>query len=99
MNPIEKLFDENNDENIILYGEDNEAIEFEQIAVIYLDDTPYALLHPVVTLPDMEEDEALVFEIIEEDGEEGLQVCDDDVVVDAVFEEYYELLRENGLDV
>ena len=99
MNPIEKLFDEDNGDNIILYGEDDEAIEFEQIAVIYLGDTPYALLHPVITPPEMEEDEALVFEIAESDGEECLRVCEDDDVVGAVFEEYYQLLRESGVDV
>lgn len=99
MNPVEKLFDENNNDNIILYTENGEAIEFEQIAVIYLGDEPYALLHPAITPADMEEDEALVFEIVEIDGEECLQICDDDEVVDAVFEEYYELLREAGVDV
>ena len=30
-NIIDALFDENNRENIILYGENEEAVEFEQI--------------------------------------------------------------------
>ena len=99
MQPIDKLFDENNDDNIILYNEEDEAIEFEQIALLYLGEAPYALLRPVVTLPPMQEDEALVFEIAEIDGEECLQICEDDQIIDMVFQEYYKLLRESGIDV
>ena len=99
MTPVEKLLDENNDENIILYNENDEEVEFEQIAVIYLDDTPFALLHPVTEMDGVADDEAIVFEVIEMGGESYLEVCDDDETVDAVFEEYYRLLRASGVDV
>ena len=47
----------------------------------------------------MAEDEALVFAITEIDGEDCLMVEQDEAVVDAVFENYYQLLREAGVDV
>lgn len=37
MNPIDQIFDENNNDNIILYNENDEPMEFMQIAVIPLD--------------------------------------------------------------
>lgn len=99
MNVIEKLLDENNSDNIILYNENDEAMEFEQIASVYLGDEPFFILHPVTELEGVGEDEALVFGIVIEDGEEALEVVDDDDVVDAVFEEYYIMLEEAGVDV
>ena len=99
MNPIDKLYDENNTDNIILYNEEGEAVEFEQIALIPLDSSDFAILRPVVALEGMGEDEALVFGIEEVDGEETLVIVEDDDVVDAVFEEYYNMLRAEGVEV
>ena len=45
------------------------------------------------------EGEALVFVIAEVDGENALLLESDDAVIDAVFEDYYRLLREAGVDV
>lgn len=99
MDPIEMLFDENNTDNIILYNEDGEAMEFEQIALVPLDDETFVILRPVEQMEGLNEDEALVFGIETLDGEEVLAVVDDDDVVDAVFEAYYDMLREEGVDV
>lgn len=99
MDTIEKIFDDENNENIILYNADDEPVEFEQIAVITLEnDVTYVLLHPLGD-GEFEDNEALVFEIAEEDGEEFLRLCGDDATVDLVFEEYYRLLREAGVEV
>lgn len=99
MNPIAKIYDDNNSDNIILYNEENEPVEFEQIALIPLDGCDFVILHPVLDMEGVGEDEALVFAIEEVDGEDALVIVDDDDVVDAVFEEYYALLEESGVDV
>ena len=98
-NALDKLLDENNDDNIILYNEENEPVEFEQIALITLDGGVYVLLRPVDTLEFMADDEALVFEIEEFEDGQSLTIVDDEEVVDAVFDAYYALLEEAGVDV
>lgn len=93
MNPIDILLDEDNSENIILYGEDGEAIECEQIAIIELDGVTYALLHPL-DAEGLADDEALVFAIDESGDEPLLRLEDNEDIIDAVFEEYYMLVDE-----
>lgn len=97
--PIDMLLKEDNCGNIVLYNENNEAVEFEQIAVIPLCDKVYAILKPVCSTPEIGEDEALVFVIEEIDDEECIVIVEDDDVIDAVFDEYYKLLKANGIDV
>ncbi|MBQ8430653.1 MAG: DUF1292 domain-containing protein [Clostridia bacterium] len=97
VNPIDQILDENNMDNIILYNDKNEPFEFEQIAVIPLDEGEnqklYAILLPVTKLPGIEEDEAVTFELVEEDG--TIRICEDDAVIDRVLEEYEKLLEES----
>lgn len=96
--PIDMLLDENNSEPIVLYNEKDEPVAFEQIALIVLQGDPYAILKPVDEYQGVAEDEALVFLLDEdENGDRMLVVVEDDGVVDAVFEEYYALLRKEGL--
>lgn len=94
---IEKILDENCDDNIILYDEDDNAVEFEQVAVIPMDDSVYVLLVPVDPIEGVGEDEAIVFVIEEdEDNEPLLSIVMEDDVVDAVFAEYEKLVEEDG---
>lgn len=94
-NIIDKLFDEENDENIVLYGEDGKAIEFEQIAVVPQGEQIYVILCPVdYAAAGIGEDEAIVFAVREVDDEVQLEVVTDDAVIDAVFGEYEKLLEE-----
>ena len=67
-NPIEMLLDEDCNDNIVLFDEDGESTEFEQIAVVPLDDQLYCILRPI-DMPELDEDEAFVFEISEDDEE------------------------------
>ncbi len=99
LSPIDMLLDENNTENIKLYNEENEEIEFEQIALVPIENKTYAILRPVVEMEGIAEDEALVFVIDEIDDEDCLVIVEDDSVVDKVFEEYYKMLKEEGVDV
>lgn len=95
--PIDMLLDENNSEPITLYNENEEAVSFEQVALIPLHHELYAILKPIGEYQGVGEDEALVFVLEEELGERVLAVVEDDGIIDAVFEEYYALLRKEGL--
>ena len=91
--PLEMILDEDCDENIVLFDEDGESTEFEQIAVIPLDGQLYCILRPV-DLPDLDEDEAFVFAINEEDEEGSVDLVEDEDIIDEVFQLYYTLLDD-----
>lgn len=93
-NTIDRLFDENDTDPIVMYNEAGEALAFEQIALIPWNGSIYAILKPVEPVDGMADDEALVFVIVEEDGEEVLAIVEDETAIDAVFDEYYKLLAE-----
>ena len=42
--PVELLLDENNNDNIKLYDESNNCVEFEQIATIPMDERIFVIL-------------------------------------------------------
>ena len=95
MSAIDKLFDENNNDNIVLYNEKGEATEFEQVAIIPHGGKIYALLSLATPTDDIGEDEGFVFSIESgEDGKKTLQLVTDDTVIDAIFEVYEGLLDE-----
>lgn len=94
MNIIDMLLDENCNDNIILYDENGNETEFMQIALIPLQPRIFAILKPLNN-DLLAEDEALVFELILDD-DPYLEVCDEDDMVDAVFQAYYDLLGETG---
>ena len=45
---------------------------------------------------DLEENEALVFELVQMDGDMALQLVLEDDIIDAVFADYNRLLEEEG---
>lgn len=94
INPIDALFDEENNDAIVLLNEKGEEIAFEQIALIPLKEKVYAILKPVKPIEGVGEDEGLVFSIeTNADGQEYLVlVCDMDVIED-VFKVYDELVE------
>lgn len=91
---IDKIFDEDNNENVVLYNKNNEPVEFEQIFIMPLDGADYCILKPVEPLEGMSEDEGIVFTLQEVDGEEQLTVVQDQEIIDKVFDEYTRLLNE-----
>ena len=96
-NPIDRLFDENDCDPIVLYGEDGQEIAFEQIALIPLEGRVFVIMQPVELLEGMADDEALVFEILDRNGETVLDIVLDDEIIDAVFATYDILFAEaNG---
>ena len=70
-NPIDSLFDEDDNSPIVLFNEKGEKISFEQIAVIPLEERVFAILKPIEKTEGVGEDEALVFEVVEPEDEEG----------------------------
>ncbi len=99
LSPIDMLLDENNTDNIKLFNEENEEVEFEQIALVPIEEKVYAILKPVQTMDGVADDEALVFGIEEIDDEDCLVIVEEDAIVDKVFEEYYKMLKDEGIDV
>ncbi len=97
-NPIDRLFDENDSDPIILYGEDGQEIAFEQIALIPLEGRVFVIMQPVELLEGMADDEALVFEILDRNGETVLDIVLDDETIDAVFAKYDILFAEANAD-
>lgn len=86
---IDRFFDENNFENIKI--EDNGTeIEFEQVALVDYNEQYYVILHQVDSKDEYEVD---VFLIDEEKDE--LTYIDDELLCEAVFEVYYELLESD----
>ena len=94
-NPIDALFDPENNELIILFDEKGEEMPFEQIALIPLKEKVYAILKPARPIPGVGEDEGLVFSIeLNEIGEEFLALTTDEATIDAVFDVYDSLCEQ-----
>ena len=82
---VEIILDENNEDNITLsFGDNDEEIEFEQVAVIELDDEVFAVLHPLDTIDGIEEEEVLVFKINKEN--KAIELVEDPDIIDEVID-------------
>ncbi len=96
-NPIDALFDETNNDPIILFSEKGEEIAFEQIAIIPIKSKTYAILKPIKPIEGVGENEGLVFSIEEnEEGLEYLMLVTDEQVIDDVFNVYDQLVEEEN---
>ena len=94
-NILDQILDENNNDNIILYNENGEEVEFEQIAIIPLNDEIYLILKPVIAYEGMSEEEGLVFLIEEYENDTKFHLCTDDDIIVKVFEIYFSLCSDN----
>ncbi len=94
VDPIKQIFDENNYDNVILYDAENKPIEFEQVALIALDDSDkmYAILIPVTPMQGVEEGEGVIFAVDEASG--NLDVVNDQPTIDKVLSAYEALIAE-----
>ena len=87
MTNYEKIIDPNNLENIVITNSKGDSFELEQIALIPLHDTGYAILKPLKPeLLNMDQDEPLIFKL--NDEEEIIELCTDINVINKVFEKY-----------
>ena len=80
------------DEVITLYDENNNPVDFDEVAVIEYSGDFYALLQPVEPMEGLGEDEAIIFKIVQKDDEtDEFEPVTDDGVLDAVFNEYLKM--------
>lgn len=91
---IKALLNENNNDNIFLEF-NNEYIEFEQYALIYVRDNYYSILRPVTIKEGIDNDEGVIFMI--DDNKNRLILIEDEEVIDEVYDVYFSLLDENNL--
>lgn len=94
---IDRIFDENDNDPVVLYSNDR-AIEFDQVAIIPLDGEIYVMLAPITKIEGINDDEAFVFSIEENNEEESLSLITDSEILDKVFDEYYKLLERNNIN-
>ena len=94
---IDRIFDENDNDPVVLYSHDI-AIEFDQVAIIPLDGEIYVMLAPITKIEGINDDEAFVFSIEENNEEESLSLITDSEILDKVFDEYYKLVERNNIN-
>lgn len=87
--------EEEEEEVITLATPDGEEVDFTEIAAVEFEDKLYVIMQPVELFEGMEDDEALVFAVTDENEEDArFDVVSDDRIIDGVFVEYYKLLDE-----
>ena len=94
-NPINSILDSKNTDNIILYNEKGEPIEFEQIAVIPINNEIFVILKPCDESCNELDNEAYAFEIIQKNGEDILELVEDSDQIKQIFDRYDELYEKN----
>ena len=85
---------EEDDDIIILYNEERDCDEeFYHLATLDVDDKWFVVLKPVEKLPDIEEDEVLIYEV--RDGDEGdvFVAIEDEDLLQKVFEEFNKMME------
>ncbi len=87
----------NGEEIVTLYDDQNNGIDFYEIAVVEREEEFYALLQPVEEMEGIEDGDVLIFQVIEqEDGEETFKSVDDEAVMNEVFEEFMRAVADQG---
>lgn len=92
-NPFEMLLDENNTENIVFYDESGNPMEFEQIALISIEEDKYAILHPVNM--GYQIDEVIAYSISEFDNQYELLEVEDDDLLEEIYFQYRQLYKKH----
>lgn len=94
LSAIDKIYDEENDDPVVLYDENGDEVQFDQVALIPIDGVDYVILCPITPMEGVGEDEGVVFSVDEKDGEECLTLITEDDIIDKVFAEYEALVAE-----
>ena len=82
-------------ENIITLKDENGIdTDFEVIATLEVNDSEYTILLPL----DGDSEEAVIFKIVEENGEPILEYVEDDEEFDAVAAAYQEISEDDDYD-
>ena len=87
------LQDNQNTENITMYNDKGEPVEFSQIAVIPKKKELYCILKPVTHVEGIAPNEAIVFKVVDDaEGLSYLSVETDEKTAEKVFDEYEKLV-------
>jgi uncharacterized protein YrzB (UPF0473 family) len=89
---IDRLFDDENDDNITILDNDGKEIEFKQVGLVDYEGNYYVILDPVSEIEGVGEDEVLVFMI--DENEDELVLVEDIDVVEGVFNVHYETYED-----
>lgn len=93
--------DQNNmdedDDIITLYNEERDVDEdFYHLATLDVDDKWFVVLKPVEKLPDIEEDEVLIYEVQEGDDGDIFVAIEDEDLLQKVFDEFMKEMEALG---
>ena len=91
-NIIDKILDENNHDFINTYDDFGNPIQFEQIAVVSLDEELFAILRE--NSEDVPFDEVMVFRIIMNETNQELLLEENEEIVEEVFNKFYQLQKK-----
>ena len=90
----ENLEEEDND-IIILHNEVNDTDEeFYHLATLDVDKRWFIIMKPVEKLEDIADDEVLIYEIVEKDGEDRFEPIEDEELLNKVFKEFEKELEK-----
>lgn len=89
---LDKIYDEENSDVLVLKNANGEDIAFEQIALIPQGEQVYLIVKPVQPLEGLGEDEGLVLLINE--GLKRFDLVTEEDVIDKVFDVYDQLIEE-----
>jgi hypothetical protein len=98
LSPIDQILTPDNTDNVVLTNpEDGTKIEFEQVALVPVNEEAYVLLKPVEKFEGIGDDEAVAFQIFEdESGEFFLNEVEDEETQGLIFQEYLKLWEERN---
>ena len=81
---------------VTITTDDGRDIEFVEIAEIPLNGRVFTILQPTEEMDELDPDDVLIFEVItDEDGNDIVELVDDDETIDAVSEAFYALSEES----
>ena len=81
---VDRLFDDNNFEPVVIKDNDGKDVEFDQVAVVDFEGSYYAVLAPITKLEGVGEDEVLIFKIDEE--KDQLVFLEDEKIADSIID-------------
>lgn len=91
-NIIEQILDENNHDLINTFDDFGNPIQFEQIAVVSIEEELFVILRENSEL--VPYDEVLVFRLIMNENNQELLLEENEEVIEEVFEKYYQLQKK-----
>ena len=87
------------DEIVTLYDDNNEPVDFYEVACVEYKDDYYALLEPVEEMEGLEDGDVLIFKLEEqEDGTDLFVPVEDEALLNEVFDEYMMAVADHECD-